>query len=49
MLTIRASEGGSDSKLLVKDMADVYIRSAKINAFSCKIEEQREGYIALCL
>ena len=39
MLTIRASEGGIDSKNLSKDMADVYIRSAKINGFSMRKSE----------
>ena len=30
---IRAAEGGEDSKLLVKDMAALYIKAAKINNF----------------
>ncbi len=30
---IRAAEGGEDSKLLVKDMAALYIKAARINNF----------------
>lgn len=33
ILEIRAAEGGEDSKLLVKDMAAVYIRAARNNNF----------------
>ncbi len=31
LLEIRASEGGEDSKLLVGDMLNIYIKTAKIN------------------
>jgi protein subunit release factor A len=30
-LEIRASEGGEDSKLLVNEMRDIYIKTAKNN------------------
>lgn len=33
-LEIRASEGGTDSKLLVHDMRDIYIKAAKNNNFN---------------
>lgn len=33
-LEIRASEGGTDSKLLVLDMRDIYIKAAKNNNFN---------------
>ena len=33
-LEIRASEGGQDSKLLVVDMKDIYIKAAKTNNFN---------------
>lgn len=32
-LEIRAAEGGEDSKLLVKDMAAMYIKAARTNNF----------------
>lgn len=31
ILEIRASEGGEDSKLLVSEMRDIYIKTAKNN------------------
>ncbi len=33
-LEIRDAEGGSDAKLLVRDMRDIYIRAAKNNDFN---------------
>jgi len=33
VLEIRAAEGGEDSKLLVRDMAAMYIKAAKNNNF----------------
>lgn len=34
ILELRAAEGGQDSKLIVEDMAAVYIKAAKKNNFS---------------
>ncbi len=31
ILEIRASEGGEDSKLLVNEMCDIYVKTAKNN------------------
>ena len=36
ILEIRDAEGGTDAKLLVQDMADIYRKSAKMNNFDCK-------------
>ena len=33
VLEIRSAEGGADSKLLVKDMAAMYIKAARNNNF----------------
>ena len=33
VLEIRAAEGGEDSKLLVRDMAAMYIKAARNNNF----------------
>lgn len=39
ILEIRDAEGGEDAKLLVQDMADIYIKSAKIYNFDYKTVE----------
>ncbi len=33
-LEIRDAEGGSDAKLLVSDMTDIYLKAAKANNFN---------------
>lgn len=38
ILEIRSAEGGADSKLLVKDMAAMYIKAAKNNNFTVSNE-----------
>ena len=37
-LEIRAAEGGEDAKLLVKEMSDIYKKSATVNNFTHKVE-----------
>lgn len=49
ILEIRASEGGTDSKLIVEDMMNIYLKSARINNFSSTILEKRDGYASICL
>lgn len=39
IIEIRASEGGNDSKLLVKDLTDIYTKSCRNNNFAYKVEE----------
>lgn len=39
-IEIRASEGGNDSKLLVKDLTNIYTKSCRNNNFSYKVEER---------
>jgi len=43
-IEIRASEGGNDSKLLVKDLASIYEKSCRNNNFSYKTDE-RDGTV----
>lgn len=43
-IEIRASEGGNDSKLLVKDLTDIYTKSCRNNEFSYKTDE-RDGSV----
>jgi len=45
-LEIRASEGGNDSKLLVKDLTDIYTKSCRNKNFTYKVEE-RDGFASL--
>ena len=46
-LQIRKGEGGRDSALLVEDMADMYIKSAKLNGFNYTVLENKDGMIVL--
>jgi protein subunit release factor A len=43
ILEIRVGEGGDDAKLLVEDMTNIYLKSAKNNNFSYEIVEKRSG------
>lgn len=47
ILEIRIGEGGSDAKLLIRDMLNIYIKSAKTQKFEYKIIEERDGYISI--
>ena len=47
IIEIRASEGGNDSKLLVTDLMNIYLRSARNKNFSSKIVEERDGFASL--
>ena len=46
---IRAAEGGEDAKLLVKDMFDIYQKTARLNNFSLSNVDKKEGIISFCL
>ena len=48
-LEIRDAEGGTDAKLLVNEMRDIYIKTAKINNINWIIVEEREGYVSIWL
>ena len=45
-LEIRASEGGNDSKLLVKDLTDIYTKACRNKDFSYKVDE-RDGFASI--
>jgi len=49
IVEIRSAEGGMDSKLLARDLANVYKKAARVENFSFSILEEREGYISICL
>jgi len=40
IIEIRASEGGNDSKLLVKDLTNIYTKTCRNNNFTYKVEEK---------
>lgn len=48
-LEIRDAEGGTDAKLLVNEMRDIYIKTAKINNINWIIVEEKEGYVSIWL
>ena len=47
ILEIRAGEGGSDAKLLVSDMLNIYIKSIRNQNFQYKVEEERDGFASI--
>lgn len=46
IIEIRAAEGGQDSKLLVEDLRDIYLKSAKNQNFNYKIVN-RDGFSSI--
>lgn len=46
-LEIRSAEGGEDSKLLIGDMAAVYIKAAKQNGFDIQQTISKDGLIVI--
>jgi protein subunit release factor A len=49
IIEIRDSEGGTDSKLLVKDMKDIYLKTIKLQGYKLNSMDEREGLVNLCL
>jgi len=49
ILELRASEGGEDSKLLVNEMRNIYIKTAKNNNIDWLITEERLGFVSIWL
>jgi peptide chain release factor 1 len=49
LLEIRDAEGGTDAKLLVGEMKDIYIKTAKINNIHWTLGEDREGFVTIWL
>ena len=49
ILEIRIGEGGTDAKLLVEEMKNIYLKSAKLNNFKSEILESREGFTSIYL
>lgn len=38
ILEIRAAEGGKDAKLLVEDMASIYMKACENNGYHCETD-----------
>ena len=49
ILELRASEGGEDAKLLVEEMKNIYIKTAKNHNFNWLITEERLGFVSIWL
>lgn len=49
ILEIRDAEGGTDAKLLVGEMKDIYIKAAKSNNINWLIVEERDGFVVMWL
>jgi protein subunit release factor A len=47
IIEIRAAEGGSDSKLLVQDLKDIYLKTARVNNFDYKVVDSRDGFTSI--
>ena len=48
-LEIRDAEGGTDAKLLVTEMSNIYTKTARLNNLECSVVEERSGFAHLCL
>ncbi len=47
IIEIRDAEGGEDSKLLVNDMSNIYLRWSNNNNVDFKVLESRSGFISI--
>lgn len=47
IIEIRDHEGGEDSKLLVEDLKDIYLRFAQKNKYRTRIQESRSGFTSI--
>ena len=47
IIEIRDAEGGEDAKLLVSDMADIYLKWANTNGVTSKVLETRDGFASI--
>lgn len=47
IIELRAAEGGQDSKLLVEDLKNIYMRSARNENFDSKVVESRDGFVSI--
>jgi protein subunit release factor A len=46
IIELRSAEGGKDSKLLVEDLRDIYLKTARTNNFDYKVVN-RDGFTSI--
>jgi protein subunit release factor A len=46
-MEIRPAEGGEDSKLLIKEMKNIYIKACKLQNFDYQIKEDTDSIIVI--
>lgn len=49
ILEIKDSEGGEDSKLLIKEMKKIYLKAINMNGFKVNDLSESDGLIQFCL
>jgi protein subunit release factor A len=47
IIELRSAEGGQDSKLLVEDLKDIYLKTARNNNFDYKVIDSRDGFTSI--
>lgn len=47
IIELRSAEGGKDSKLLVEDLRDIYLKTARTNNFNYKVIDNRDGFSSI--
>jgi protein subunit release factor A len=47
LLELRAAVGGDDSKLLIGDMKDIYLKTCRNNSLEFKIVEENDALIVI--
>jgi len=47
LMEIRPAEGGEDSKLLIKEMKNIYMKACNLQNFQCEIKEETNSIIVL--
>lgn len=48
-LELMDGEGGTDAKLLIREMVDIFVKTARQHHHTLELIEEREGYVALWL
>lgn len=49
LLELRVGEGGDDAKLLVTEMANIYLKAARNKNFNVHSVEEKAGRTTICL
>ena len=49
IIEIRDGEGGQDAKLLIKEMAEIYKKTARVENFKIETIEEKNGFTSYYL